>query len=82
MPRGNQTGPAGQGPQTGRGLGNCSGYDSPGFTRGTPRGGAGFGRGNGTGRGPGKGHRRGVGRRASMRKSVRPGNPGSNNRSW
>jgi len=39
------------GPMTGRGLGYCNGYDSPGFTKGLPRGGQGggfgFGRGNG-----------------------------------
>ncbi|MFP4117096.1 MAG: DUF5320 domain-containing protein [Candidatus Aenigmatarchaeota archaeon] len=42
MPRGDGTGPRGQGPRTGRGLGYCAGYDSPGFTKGAPRGGAGF----------------------------------------
>ncbi|RLG12240.1 hypothetical protein DRN73_03180 [Candidatus Pacearchaeota archaeon] len=51
MPRGDRTGPDGQGPRTGRGLGYCSGYDSPGFTKGIPRGGAGVGRGFGRGRG-------------------------------
>lgn len=39
MPFGNKTGPAGQGPRTGRGLGYCSGYSSPGYTK------SGFGRG-------------------------------------
>jgi len=34
MPRGDRTGPAGQGPMTGRGMGYCAGYNSPGFTRG------------------------------------------------
>ncbi|MFX0100088.1 MAG: DUF5320 domain-containing protein [Candidatus Hodarchaeota archaeon] len=34
MPRGDGTGPAGQGPMTGRGLGFCAGYDTPGFTKG------------------------------------------------
>ena len=52
MPGGNRTGPEGYGSRTGRGLGYCSGYDSPGFTKGTPRGGGGFGRGfRGRGRG-------------------------------
>ncbi|MFO8019807.1 MAG: DUF5320 domain-containing protein [Promethearchaeia archaeon] len=31
MPRGDQTGPTGQGPMTGRGLGICSGSATPGF---------------------------------------------------
>ncbi len=49
MPGGDRTGPAGYGSRTGRGLGYCSGYDRPGFTQGTPRGGGGFGRGWGRG---------------------------------
>lgn len=53
MPRGDKTGPDGNGPRTGRGLGYCSGYDSPGFTKGVPRGGAGYGRGFGRGYGRG-----------------------------
>jgi hypothetical protein len=32
MPGGNGTGPLGQGPMTGRGLGYCAGYGAPGFT--------------------------------------------------
>jgi len=55
MPRGDRRGPDGMGPMTGRGLGYCNGYDSPGFTKGTPRGGAGFGRGFGRGYGGGFG---------------------------
>ncbi len=51
MPRGDGTGPDGMGPRTGRGMGYCAGYDSPGFTKEAPRGGAGFGRGFGRGRG-------------------------------
>ncbi len=31
MPRGDRTGPLGEGPRTGRGLGLCSGYNTPGF---------------------------------------------------
>lgn len=49
MPYGDGTGPDGMGPRTGRGLGYCSGYNGPGFRRGTPlrrrfglRGGWGF----------------------------------------
>lgn len=33
MPAGDRTGPWGQGPHTGRGLGYCAGFDSPGYTR-------------------------------------------------
>lgn len=57
MPRGDRTGPDGFGPMTGRRMGYCSGYDSPGFTKGFPRGGAGFGayRNFGRGRGFGRG---------------------------
>lgn len=51
MPQGDRTGPNGQGPMTGRAMGYCAGYNSPGFTKGIPRGGAGFGRGMGRGRG-------------------------------
>jgi len=31
MPRGDRTGPAGQGPMTGRAAGYCAGYNTPGF---------------------------------------------------
>ena len=54
MPRGDRTGPAGTGPMTGRGLGYCAGYSTPGFTKGVPRGGGGY-RGFGYGRGFGRG---------------------------
>lgn len=59
MPRGDNTGPNGMGPMTGRGLGFCNGYESPGFSKSAPRGGAGFGRGfgYGFGRGYGRGFR-------------------------
>jgi hypothetical protein len=61
MPLGDRTGPLGQGPRTGRGLGFCSGYDSPGYTKGFGGGmGRGFGFGRGMGRGIGRG--RGFGR--------------------
>ena len=55
MPRGDRTGPEGLGSRTGRALGYCAGYNSPGFTRGLARGGAGFGFGRGRGRGFGRG---------------------------
>ena len=51
MPRGDRTGPNGMGPMTGRGLGYCNDYVSPGFTKGIPRGGAGFNYGRGLRRG-------------------------------
>ena len=47
MPRGDRTGPMGQGPMTGRGMGYCAGYDVPGFLN-RPWGWGGFG---GRGRG-------------------------------
>ncbi len=45
MPRGDGTGPNGLGPRTGRGLGYCNGYNSPGFTRGGYGYRGGYGRG-------------------------------------
>ena len=59
MPRGDRTGPMGYGPMTGRGLGYCAGYASPGYTK------PGFGYrgfGGGWGRGWGRGYGRGFGR--------------------
>ena len=47
MPRGDGTGPAGEGPMTGRGAGYCAGYDAPGY--GPPIPGRGFGGGWGRG---------------------------------
>ncbi len=58
MPRGDRTGPMGQGFRTGRALGYCEGFDSPGFTKGV---GGGMGRGFGYGRGMGMGRGRGFG---------------------
>ena len=59
MPRGDFTGPWGQGPMTGRGAGFCAGYPVPGHAN--PQGGRrGFGR--GFGRGLGWGFRGGWGR--------------------
>ena len=52
MPRGNRAGPRGQGPRSGRGLGYCSGYSTPGYTKSS---GMGWGRGYGGGRGWGGG---------------------------
>jgi hypothetical protein len=55
MPGGDRTGPLGQGPQTGRGLGFCSGDNTAGFT--FPRRRFGLGRGFGRGfRGRGRGN--------------------------
>ncbi|MFP4005678.1 MAG: DUF5320 domain-containing protein [Candidatus Hadarchaeia archaeon] len=47
MPRGDGTGPMGQGPMTGRAAGYCSGFSVPGFMNPTPRMGMGFRRGAG-----------------------------------
>ncbi|HKK81683.1 MAG TPA: DUF5320 domain-containing protein [Prolixibacteraceae bacterium] len=61
MARGDKTGPMGQGSMTGRSLGYCAGYESPGFTRGFGGGrrqGNGFG---GGGRGRGMANGRGFG---------------------
>lgn len=46
MPRGNGTGPMGMGSQTGKRLGYCSGYRTPGYAKTVGRfTGSGFGRG-------------------------------------
>ncbi|MGV9206007.1 MAG: DUF5320 domain-containing protein [Promethearchaeia archaeon] len=62
MPGGDGTGPNGFGPMTGRGLGYCAGYSTPGYTKGP---GLGLGRGfrGGRGRGFGRGMAWGRGRR-------------------
>jgi len=63
MPGGDRSGPMGEGPRTGRGMGYCSGYEGPSYTRPGPgygygRGfGPGFGRGFGPGFGWGRGWR-------------------------
>jgi len=49
MPQGDRTGPNGQGPMTGRGLGFCSGSNTPGYMN------SGFGRGMSRGFGRGRG---------------------------
>jgi len=63
MPRGDNTGPMGQGPMTGRAAGFCAGDNVPGYINTAPaeRGGfgRGFGRGFGGGRGPGRAAGRG-----------------------
>ena len=45
MPRGNKTGPTGDGPMTGRAQGYCTGNNQPGFTDNQGNPGQGFGRG-------------------------------------
>jgi len=65
MPFGDSTGPMGQGPMTGRGLGHCASYDSPGYTKtgfggrcsGRGRNFGGYGGGYGRGGGGGRGYR-------------------------
>jgi len=64
MPNGDKTGPNGQGPMTGRGMGFCSGQDRPGRDNPgvNPRAGGGGGRGMGGGMGRGnRGGQRGGG---------------------
>ncbi|MFO7881951.1 MAG: DUF5320 domain-containing protein [Kosmotogaceae bacterium] len=64
MPGFDRTGPSGQGPMTGRGLGMCSGYARPvGFRGpGLARRNGWYGRGRGFGFGRGRGFGRGYGR--------------------
>jgi len=54
MPRGNKTGPDGEGSMTGRAQGYCTGNNQPGFVSNQPSQGQGFG-GGGGGRGGGRG---------------------------
>ena len=56
MPRGDRTGPGGQGPMTGRAAGYCSGYTTPGYVNPGGRF-LGSGRGLSGGRGRGIRHR-------------------------
>lgn len=72
MPRGDRTGPQGMGPRTGRGLGYCSGYDTPGYMN--PGFGGGFGRGFGRGGGFGGGF--GGGGRGRRNRFYATGVPG------
>ncbi|MFP4012305.1 MAG: DUF5320 domain-containing protein, partial [Spirochaetaceae bacterium] len=43
MPRGDRRGPDGFGPMTGRGLGYCAGYETPGYMAPVPGRGGGYG---------------------------------------
>ncbi len=51
MPRGDGTGPAGDGSMTGRSAGYCAGYQTPGYANPGPGLNLGLGRGFGRGRG-------------------------------
>jgi hypothetical protein len=76
MPAGDRTGPIGQGPVTGRRLGYCAGFDSPGFTKGPGGGmGRGFSSGRGMRFGRGMARGRGFGRRWGFNTPLQ-GNPG------
>ncbi len=44
MPRGDRTGPFGEGPMTGRQMGYCAGYEIPGYMNPSPGWGRGLGR--------------------------------------
>ncbi len=61
MPRGDRTGPLGQGPMTGRRMGDCAETENVGSGFGYGRGFFSRGRGFGFGRGPGFGYGRGFG---------------------
>ncbi|MFW9829254.1 MAG: DUF5320 domain-containing protein [Candidatus Thorarchaeota archaeon] len=76
MPGGDRTGPRGLGPRTGRGLGYCAGYDTPGFTKGPGMWlGRGRGWGIGYGRGFGYGRDRGWGYRFPLYEPFYPAYP-------
>ena len=55
MPRGDRSGPSGEGPNTGRGMGYCTGNDYPGFMNAVSSWGRGYGRGFHGGQGYGRG---------------------------
>jgi len=55
MPRGDRSGPSGEGPNTGRGMGYCTGNDHPGFMNAISNRGRGYGRGFHGGAGYGQG---------------------------
>jgi len=59
MPRGDRTGPNGNGPMTGRRRGHCTGNDRPGYTENNQNYGRGFGGGFRRGGGRGFGGFRG-----------------------
>ena len=62
MPRGDKTGPSGEGPMTGRASGYCAGYSVPGYVNPVGRYGRGRGLGRGRVRGLGRGWSRCFGR--------------------
>ena len=66
MPRGNKTGPTGEGPMTGRSQGFCTGNMQPGSISNQFNQGQGFGRGQGRGMG-----RRGAGQGIGFRHGNR-----------
>jgi hypothetical protein len=67
VPGGDRTGPRGLGSRTGRSMGYCAGYDTPGYTRGPGMGlGRGWGRSRGIGYGRGLGYGRGWGYRTPI----------------
>jgi Family of unknown function (DUF5320) len=77
MPGGDRTGSMGLGPRTGRGLGYCSGFDSPGYVKGAGGWmGRSFGFGRGMGRGCGFGNRMGWGRGFAYGFGFGASNPG------
>ncbi len=55
MPRGDRMGPSGEGPQSGRGMGYCTGNDHPGITNSVSSWRGGYGRGFRGGPGYGRG---------------------------
>jgi hypothetical protein len=63
MPRGDRTGPLGEGPKTGRALGYCVGNEFPGYYYSGVAWGRGLGRRFRGGMGPGAGYGRGFHRR-------------------
>jgi len=69
MPGRDRTGPIGRGPLSGRGLGDCGGYDVAEYTNQAP--GRGFGMGWGGGRGYGWGGGRGYGWGGGRRRGYR-----------
>lgn len=81
MPYGDRRGPEGMGPRTGRGLGLCNGYSTPGYLndfgygrgRGAGFAHAGYGRGFGYGRGLGLGYGRGYTARPAVSKEDEKG---------
>ncbi len=62
MPRGDRTGPKGEGPKTGRQMGFCVGNEQPGYAYHNMDQGAGYGRQFRGGSGGGRGFRHGQGR--------------------